>query len=57
MAHIAASRMAQHGRRAGQQGQQHPLGIYFKIWGLLFVLSAAPTWSTTSTSRACCDGR
>jgi cytochrome c oxidase subunit 4 len=24
-----------------EQGQQHPLGIYFKIWGLLFVLSAA----------------
>jgi cytochrome c oxidase subunit IV len=27
---------------AGQahvEGQQHPLGIYFKIWGLLFVLS------------------
>ena len=23
------------------QGQQHPLGLYFKIWGLLFVLSAA----------------
>lgn len=23
------------------QGQQHPLGIYFKIWGLLFVLSVA----------------
>lgn len=22
-------------------GQQHPLGLYFKIWGLLFVLSAA----------------
>lgn len=22
-------------------GQQHPLGIYFKIWALLFVLSAA----------------
>lgn len=22
-------------------GQQHPLGIYLKIWGLLFVLSAA----------------
>jgi cytochrome c oxidase subunit IV len=22
-------------------GQQHPLGVYFKIWGLLFVLSAA----------------
>jgi cytochrome c oxidase subunit IV len=23
------------------QGQQHPLGIYLKIWGLLFVLSTA----------------
>jgi cytochrome c oxidase subunit 4 len=22
-------------------GQQHPLGIYFRIWGLLFVLSLA----------------
>lgn len=22
-------------------GQQHPLGVYFKIWGLLFVLSIA----------------
>ncbi len=25
---------------ATAEGQQHPLGIYFKIWGLLFVLSA-----------------
>jgi cytochrome c oxidase subunit IV len=24
-----------------ETGQQHPLGIYFKIWGLLFVLSIA----------------
>lgn len=24
-----------------EQGQQHPLGVYFKIWGLLFVLSIA----------------
>ena len=24
---------------AEAEGQQHPLGIYFKIWGLLFVLS------------------
>ncbi len=23
------------------EGQQHPLGVYFKVWGLLFVLSAA----------------
>ena len=31
------------GHAAGShaQGQQHPLGIYFKIWALLFVLSAA----------------
>jgi caa(3)-type oxidase subunit IV len=26
---------------AHAEGQQHPLGVYFKIWGLLFVLSAA----------------
>jgi cytochrome c oxidase subunit IV len=26
---------------AQPHGQQHPLGVYFKIWGLLFVLSAA----------------
>jgi cytochrome c oxidase subunit IV len=25
---------------ATAEGQQHPLGIYFKIWVLLFVLSA-----------------
>src|SRR5712671_788229 len=34
----------QHAAVAGQphiEGQQHPLGIYFKIWGLLFVLSTA----------------
>jgi cytochrome c oxidase subunit IV len=29
------------GEPAPAHGQQHPLGIYFKIWGLLFVLSAA----------------
>jgi cytochrome c oxidase subunit IV len=29
------------GPRAHADGQQHPIGIYFKIWGLLFVLSAA----------------
>ncbi len=26
---------------AHAQGQQHPIGIYLKIWALLFVLSAA----------------
>src|SRR3989442_12996050 len=34
--HAAAAAGAQH-----VEGQQHPLGIYFKIWGLLFVLSTA----------------
>ena len=26
---------------SSEAGQQHPLGIYYKIWALLFVLSAA----------------
>ena len=26
---------------AQAEGQQHPLGVYFKIWARLFVLSAA----------------
>ena len=33
-----------HGHAAAplqEHGQQHPLGVYFKIWGLLFVLSIA----------------
>lgn len=25
---------------AHAQGQQHPIGVYLKIWGLLFILSA-----------------
>ncbi|MEL6915340.1 MAG: cytochrome C oxidase subunit IV family protein [Pseudomonadota bacterium] len=25
---------------AHEEGQQHPLGLYFLVWGLLFVLSA-----------------
>ena len=29
------------GAQHHEVGQQHPLGIYFKIWGLLFVLSTA----------------
>jgi caa(3)-type oxidase subunit IV len=29
-----------HAAPAKTEGQQHPIGIYFKIWGLLFVLSA-----------------
>ncbi len=34
--HHAAAEAQHH-----EVGQQHPLGIYFKIWGLLFVLSTA----------------
>lgn len=31
----------EHAPQSHDHGQQHPLGIYFKIWGLLFVLSTA----------------
>jgi cytochrome c oxidase subunit IV len=43
MEHAEHSHAAAHGDAPAAQdhGQQHPLGIYFKIWGLLFVLSAA----------------
>ena len=30
-----------HAAPAQEHGQQHPLGVYFKIWALLFVLSIA----------------
>lgn len=41
--HAPAAHAAPAGQPAGGHapGQQHPLGVYFKIWGLLFVLSAA----------------
>ncbi len=26
--------------QAATEGQQHPIGLYLKIWGLLFILSA-----------------
>jgi cytochrome c oxidase subunit 4 len=43
MEHTDHPHPAPAGERPAAQahGQQHPLGIYFKIWGLLFVLSAA----------------
>ena len=41
MAHADQPHAAAADVHSGAQGQQHPLGIYFKIWGLLFVLSAA----------------
>ncbi len=36
MAHVEGQQAA--GQHA--EGQQHPIGIYFTVWGLLFVLSA-----------------
>ena len=42
MAHAHAQQHEKEGQpHAHAQGQQHPIGIYLKIWGLLFVLSAA----------------
>ena len=41
MAHAEGSQPGAAGQpHAHVQGQQHPIGIYLKIWGLLFVLSA-----------------
>jgi len=39
--HPATGHHAAAGAQPHDVGQQHPLGIYFKIWGLLFVLSTA----------------
>jgi len=44
MAHAEGQHHAAAGHAAAAtahhvEGQQHPLGVYFKIWGLLFVLS------------------
>ena len=42
MAHAEGQQHGAEGQQhAHAQGQQHPIGIYLKIWGLLFVLSAA----------------
>ena len=41
MTHPDSHHAAPAGAACTTTGQQHPLGIYFKIWGLLFVLSIA----------------
>ncbi len=41
MEHAAAQQHAPVQGNAHAEGQQHPIGIYLKIWGLLFILSAA----------------
>ncbi|HEU0203519.1 MAG TPA: cytochrome C oxidase subunit IV family protein [Burkholderiaceae bacterium] len=42
MEHVAQPGQPAHGQAASAvhaKGQQHPIGVYFKVWGLLFVLS------------------
>ena len=40
MEHAEGQQHDAHGQRnAHVEGQQHPIGIYLKIWGLLFILS------------------
>src|SRR5436190_19816711 len=40
MSSVTTTTPATAGHDAGHAvGQQHPIGLYFKIWGLLFVLS------------------
>ena len=40
MAHADTAQHAQHGEAGGhEEGQQHPLGLYLKVWLGLFVLS------------------
>ena len=38
------------------EGQQHPIGTYLKVWGLLFVLSTCHTWWTISKFTDTCAG-
>ena len=41
MEHAEGQQHDAHGQRhAHVEGQQHPIGIYLKIWALLFILSA-----------------
>ena len=42
MAHAQVQQHAAQGQQhAHVEGQQHPIGIYLKIWALLFILSTA----------------
>lgn len=41
MAHAEGQQTHPAGQPAHAVGQQHPIAIYLKIWGLLFVLSTA----------------
>ena len=41
MAHAVEHQPAAVGQQRAVHGQQHPIGVYLKIWGLLFVLSTA----------------
>jgi hypothetical protein len=39
-----------------EQGQQHPISIYFWIWGCCSYSARCPTWWIFWTFRACCAG-
>jgi cytochrome c oxidase subunit 4 len=41
MAHAVEHQPPAAGQQTAVHGQQHPIGVYLKIWGLLFVLSTA----------------
>jgi cytochrome c oxidase subunit IV len=41
MAHAVEHQPPAVGQQRAVHGQQHPIGVYLKIWGLLFVLSTA----------------
>lgn len=41
---------------AHDEVQHHPLKVYFTVWILLFILSAAHILSTTQAFRAISDG-
>ncbi len=41
MAHAEEHHATGDAQPHAEVGQQHPIGLYFKIWGLLFVLSTA----------------
>ena len=41
MAHAVEHQPPAAGQHTAAHGQQHPIGVYLKIWALLFVLSTA----------------
>ena len=59
MAHASAHHgsEAQAHAVAHEKGQQHPLRVYFVVWGLLFVLSTFSYLVDYFHVQGICDGR